>query len=61
MKQEKVKKLKWMKPCLESFGNCKITAGICTTGGIPDAGDPSCINGSIAANACTLGGDPLVH
>ena len=56
MRREKNKKLKWNKPYLASFGNIlEMSVGVCTLGSTPDPGDPSCTNGPVASNSCSLG------
>lgn len=54
MKQEDIKKLKWVKPCLESLGKSELTSGSCLSGNAPTAG-PECTNGGVAANSCSGG------
>lgn len=55
MKQESVKKLKWVKPCLESLAKPQTTSGACGNGSVPNPADPSCTNGIVAANSCSGG------
>jgi hypothetical protein len=56
MKKEKVKKLKWVEPCLESLSRSVITRGICLMGDSPSFSDAaSCTHGGFATGACSNG------
>jgi len=60
MRRKTNKKLKWNKPYLSSFGNIiEISKGVCSLGSTPNPEDPSCTNGSVASNSCSIGGSIL--